>query len=155
MSDEKLPEGTPAFQNLVAANKLTSDVMENNRRSHARGAAIQARGDSLELMAKNKSLMEEIDSLRQQNQLLLEQSQAASKVALVQYTDAQALRKSVRFLESSWQNENETSPGLAEASKMLDDVHREAYATIWKEPDTSNKVQAAIKAQIEKMRKVK
>lgn len=59
-----------AVQNLEAANALTNSIIDNNRRSQARGALLQTQAENLELGRLNQELLREKTALEQRVQFL-------------------------------------------------------------------------------------
>lgn len=152
MSDPKKMIGTPAFENLVEANALTDRIISDNRRTHARGAALQARGENLDLLKKNGDLTREAQELRDQKQALEGKLEAVSILARTRFVDSEALRKTIVHLEKAWGKESPESKALAETSAELDAVHREAYTEIWNDPATTTKFGEEVKRSEERQK---
>ncbi len=53
-------------QNLVAANALTDQIIDSNRRSHSRGQALHLQGENVDLTRRNRELEGEVELLRKQ-----------------------------------------------------------------------------------------
>ncbi len=59
-----------AVQNLEAANALTDSIVDNNRRSQARGALLHTQAENLELGRRNQELLREKAALEERVQFL-------------------------------------------------------------------------------------
>jgi hypothetical protein len=60
------PAPSAASQNLEAANDLTSQVIANARRLHARGRSLHLQGENLQLINRNQELEAQSAALREQ-----------------------------------------------------------------------------------------
>jgi hypothetical protein len=150
MSDPKQLIGTPAFENLVQANAVTDQIMKDNRRTQARGAALHARGENIDLIRKNQELSQEAQQLRDEKEALEGKLEAVSVLARTRFVDSEALRKTIVHLEKAWGTESPNSPALEKTSSDLDNVHREAYTEIWNDPATTKKFNDEVKRSQER-----
>ena len=105
---------------MVQMHDLTMQTMANNRRSKARGQAIQAHAENLDLRQREADLHREIEALR-------EAVTAATSVVRKLLVSDTALRTTITHLRDAWKSDAPASTARLEIENTIGEFYNHRF----------------------------